>query len=119
MGAMAAAATATPARSSSATAAASTTATATAATAAAAASAAAAAAAAAAGRSHALTRDVAVRGLTEPFEVGQQRREASLIGSGRLIERDEEELGNLRLGREEYVFLLAEEVDDGVVYTRD
>jgi hypothetical protein len=122
MGAVAAAATATPARSASATAAASTASAATAANAAAAVAAAAAAssssaaaAAAAARRSHALTRDVAVRGLTEPFEVGQQRREASLVGGGRLIERDEEELGNLCLGREEDTFLVAEKVDDGVV----
>ena len=33
----------------------------------------------------------------------------------RLIERDEEELGNLGLGREEDMFLVAEKVDDGVV----
>ena len=115
MGAVAAAAPATPAQRASATAAASTTTTATAAAAAAAASAAAAAAADAAGRSHALTRDVAVRGLTEQFEVRQQRREASLVGVGNLIERDEEELGNLRLGREEHMFLVARKVDDGVV----
>ena len=124
MGAVAAAATATPARSAPATAAASTPSAATAANAAAAVAAAAAAssssssaAAAAARRSHALTRDVAVRGLTEPFEVGQQRREASLVGGGRLIERDEEELGNLGLDREEDMFLVAEKVDDGVVCT--
>jgi hypothetical protein len=53
--------------------------------------------------------------LTEPFEVGQQRREASLVGGEGLIERDEEELGNLRLGREEDMFLVTEKVDDGVV----